>query len=698
MGVIGGDPDLRGGGGSPAPDDGIAPTRKLPLILAGQDPSAVVDRLPKGSSIPAGVLRRIMEGLGAADPNATIPTNALSPQDEEDASATAPMDQRALAAALGAQFAAQGASELAPSGPQSPADGIVSLADLVDDETTASSGAGRKLDLEDLNDGPPTTQNRRPRPRSHPDFGASETPKRGARLASKPTRPAVVRTPRGSRPSRAVPPPVVRPDTSPPKEAEPQSTVQMERPKASELPRLRRDQGPPGREAAGGERSGALRRDEGPPGRDAAGPERSGALWRDEEPPGRDAAGGERFGALREIPEAYGDSKERATVVKPNRRQPPKRTQAPRKSVLASVSQAPVPQAIPIQALQNRVTAETYGAGEASVAVSGEVSSLPDVAPSAVEDVSGSSGAYRSVLAAVLDEAGPVGMLRIVNGEAQGQIFALERAATTAGRGTDSDIVLLDLGVSRRHVVIIRHPEGFRLKDAQSGNGSFVNGVVVKESELYDGDVIRLGGTEMEFRTQGAPRLRGVAVARSLTIQPRRLALLGLITFCAAFTTMLVVEWAGQTSAEGLAKAGTIQWTKTAKAAADARRWRDAREALIVSRGFGAQPDHEALAVRIGRETDNARKFAELEREIEAKADFGTLDRILASIDQESVYRSDASQRARVAKKTTIERTIDEAESDLAKGRSEAARIKLEGVLQSDASHPRARKLLQRLR
>jgi pSer/pThr/pTyr-binding forkhead associated (FHA) protein len=344
------------------------------------------------------------------------------------------------------------------------------------------------------------------------------------------------------------------------------------------------------------------------------------------------------------------------------------------------------------------VTAETYAAGDESEAASRRELSTFDVPPPEVEDGSGSSGVYRSVLAAVLDEAGPVGMLRIVTGDAEGQIFPLERAATTAGRGTDNDIVLLDLGVSRRHVVIHRHPEGFRLEDAQSGNGSFVNGAVVMESELFDGDFIRLGGTEMEFRTQGAPRLCQSVLAQSRAIQPHRVALLGLVTFCAAFATMLFVEWAGHTSAEGLAQAGITEWTKTAEAAADARRWRDAREALTVSRGFGPRSDHDALAVRIGRETDNARRFADLEREIEAKADIGTLDRLLASIDQGSVYRSEANLRARDAKKASIERTIDDAESDLAKGRSETARFKLEGVLQHEASHPRARKLLEELR
>jgi pSer/pThr/pTyr-binding forkhead associated (FHA) protein len=62
------------------------------------------------------------------------------------------------------------------------------------------------------------------------------------------------------------------------------------------------------------------------------------------------------------------------------------------------------------------------------------------------------------------------------------------------GRSPDNDIVVLDLGVSKRHAELRRSPSGrLSIIDLNSHRGTFVNGVRISRQELKDGDVITIG-------------------------------------------------------------------------------------------------------------------------------------------------------------------------------------------------------------
>jgi pSer/pThr/pTyr-binding forkhead associated (FHA) protein len=63
---------------------------------------------------------------------------------------------------------------------------------------------------------------------------------------------------------------------------------------------------------------------------------------------------------------------------------------------------------------------------------------------------------------------------------------------TTIGRDDECEIVLDGTTVSRRHCVISRHGATYILRDS-SRNGTFVNGERVRQSQLHDGDQIRIG-------------------------------------------------------------------------------------------------------------------------------------------------------------------------------------------------------------
>jgi Protein of unknown function (DUF3662)/FHA domain len=70
----------------------------------------------------------------------------------------------------------------------------------------------------------------------------------------------------------------------------------------------------------------------------------------------------------------------------------------------------------------------------------------------------------------------------------------------TIGRSRDCDIVLDDVGVSRRHADIRPDPDGWTIEDLGSTNGVLVNGQKARGRQLlHPGDKIELGSMEIIF-------------------------------------------------------------------------------------------------------------------------------------------------------------------------------------------------------
>jgi pSer/pThr/pTyr-binding forkhead associated (FHA) protein len=90
--------------------------------------------------------------------------------------------------------------------------------------------------------------------------------------------------------------------------------------------------------------------------------------------------------------------------------------------------------------------------------------------------------------------------LVITTGTGEGQEFKL-RAKATLGRAPDNDIILEDPKVSRHHAVIAFTEERYSITDLESANGTFVNGIRVREPNhpLRAEDIIALGDTELTF-------------------------------------------------------------------------------------------------------------------------------------------------------------------------------------------------------
>ncbi|WP_460604967.1 FhaA domain-containing protein [Jatrophihabitans fulvus] len=80
--------------------------------------------------------------------------------------------------------------------------------------------------------------------------------------------------------------------------------------------------------------------------------------------------------------------------------------------------------------------------------------------------------------------------------------FDLRNGSNVIGRGTDSDLQLLDQGISRRHVDIQYDGNFATAYDLGSTNGTTVNGHEISSQLLRHGDVIRVGHTRIVFHQE----------------------------------------------------------------------------------------------------------------------------------------------------------------------------------------------------
>ena len=85
--------------------------------------------------------------------------------------------------------------------------------------------------------------------------------------------------------------------------------------------------------------------------------------------------------------------------------------------------------------------------------------------------------------------APPKVVLRGVSGSYFGKIVPV-RGRLVIGRGSDCDLVLDEAEMSRRHAVIENSGDGIYLRDLGSANGTFVNGVQVRDAILHPDDQI----------------------------------------------------------------------------------------------------------------------------------------------------------------------------------------------------------------
>jgi pSer/pThr/pTyr-binding forkhead associated (FHA) protein len=75
----------------------------------------------------------------------------------------------------------------------------------------------------------------------------------------------------------------------------------------------------------------------------------------------------------------------------------------------------------------------------------------------------------------------------------------VEKELVTIGRKSDNDIHIDNLAVSGHHARIFKAGDWFLVEDLDSLNGTFVNGKMIKESPLKNGDEILIGKHVLKF-------------------------------------------------------------------------------------------------------------------------------------------------------------------------------------------------------
>jgi diguanylate cyclase (GGDEF)-like protein len=104
------------------------------------------------------------------------------------------------------------------------------------------------------------------------------------------------------------------------------------------------------------------------------------------------------------------------------------------------------------------------------------------------------------------------GVLLRLDGQDTGQVIALGAGRSSVGRVEGSDVLLNDPSVSRRHGRFVSDGDGVRLEDLGSSNGTFVNGELVSQHWLREGDTVQFGGQAcfrfMQMDDRGARALR----------------------------------------------------------------------------------------------------------------------------------------------------------------------------------------------
>ncbi|HWT14755.1 MAG TPA: FHA domain-containing protein [Patescibacteria group bacterium] len=100
--------------------------------------------------------------------------------------------------------------------------------------------------------------------------------------------------------------------------------------------------------------------------------------------------------------------------------------------------------------------------------------------------------------------APPKAVLRGVSGPYFGKMIAIP-GRLVIGRGNDCDLVLDEPEMSRRHAMVEATPGGIWLRDLGSANGTYVNGVQVRDAVLFTGDQLAFDRNRFLIEAPGTP-------------------------------------------------------------------------------------------------------------------------------------------------------------------------------------------------
>lgn len=91
------------------------------------------------------------------------------------------------------------------------------------------------------------------------------------------------------------------------------------------------------------------------------------------------------------------------------------------------------------------------------------------------------------------------GKLVVLSGPDREKSLVVDRPELTIGSKEDNHLVLSDPTVSRLHAALIETAGGYVIRDLNSTNGTYLDGVLIREAVLEFGRTITLGETQIKF-------------------------------------------------------------------------------------------------------------------------------------------------------------------------------------------------------
>lgn len=98
--------------------------------------------------------------------------------------------------------------------------------------------------------------------------------------------------------------------------------------------------------------------------------------------------------------------------------------------------------------------------------------------------------------------------LVVLQGQRLGQRIDLGEHPLIIGRSPEAEFQILERSVSREHCRIWLEPAGYRIKDLDSTNKTFLNDQPIIEAELKDGDHIAIGSCVLKFMDRSSVEAR----------------------------------------------------------------------------------------------------------------------------------------------------------------------------------------------
>ena len=95
--------------------------------------------------------------------------------------------------------------------------------------------------------------------------------------------------------------------------------------------------------------------------------------------------------------------------------------------------------------------------------------------------------------------------LIVTEGEQKDKYYQLGNRTLAGGRDPAREIQIVDETVSRKHFLIHKEGAAHVIVEARAKNGLYINGQACSEHVLQDGDVIRVGKTELTYYLEDRP-------------------------------------------------------------------------------------------------------------------------------------------------------------------------------------------------